>query len=55
LTPKERAGIQNSARVLREIIDQVEARIGKVRANSAETPAPRGNAIPRAAWQTAKK
>ena len=32
LTPKERAGVQNSARVLREIIDQVEARIGKVRA-----------------------
>ena len=31
LTPKERTGIQNSARVLREIIDQVEARIGKVR------------------------
>src|SRR5437762_2385906 len=28
LTPKERTGIQNSARVLREIIDQVEARIG---------------------------
>jgi L-lactate dehydrogenase len=61
LTPKERAGVQNSARVLREIIDQVEARIGKVRANGTETPAPRGNAtpkgnaIPRAAWQTAKK
>src|SRR6266700_2009051 len=28
LTQKERLGIQNSARVLREIIDQVEARIG---------------------------
>src|SRR5262249_10793187 len=27
LTPKERLGIQNSARVLREIIDQVEARV----------------------------
>ena len=61
LTPKERAGIQNSARVLREIIDQVETRIGKVRANGAEVPAPRGNAapqsngsgraIPRSSWQ----
>src|SRR5919204_621945 len=31
LTPKERMGLQNSARVLRDIIDQVEARVGKVR------------------------
>src|SRR4051812_35528837 len=62
LTPKERNGIQNSARVLREIIDQVEARIGKVRGDVAEAPKPRGNAvptgngrpIPRAAWQTAR-
>ena len=62
LTQKERTGIQNSARVLREIIDQVEARVGKVRANVAESPRPRGNAapngnrrtIPRSAWQTAK-
>src|SRR5205085_7729033 len=28
LTAKERLGIQNSSRVLREIIDQVEARVG---------------------------
>jgi len=61
LTPKERAGVQNSARVLREIIDQVEARIGKVRAGGTEKPAPRGNAvpqsnsIPRSAWQKIKK
>src|SRR5262245_10446998 len=62
LTPKERTGIQNSARVLREIIDQVEARVGQVRANVGEAPRPRGNAvangngrsIPRAAWQPAK-
>ena len=62
LTQKERTGIQNSARVLREIIDQVEARVGKVRANVTESPRPRGNAvpdgngriIPRSAWQTAK-
>jgi hypothetical protein len=50
--------------VLREIIDQVEARVGKVRANGAEAPRPRGNAvpaangtgraIPRAAWQRAR-
>ncbi len=61
LTQKERAGIQNSARVLREIIDQVEARVGKVRADGAAAPRPRGNAvpagngraIPRAAWQRA--
>ncbi len=51
LTPKERLAMQQSARVLRETIDQVEARIGKVRANHAATPAPRGNAIPRSAWQ----
>src|SRR5206468_15214 len=59
LTQKERLGIQQSARVLRETIDQVEARVGKVRAASA----PRGNAapaanggraIPRSAWRTAK-
>ncbi len=45
LTQKERLGIQQSARVLREIIDQVEVRIGKA--------APKGNGrvIPRSAWQ----
>jgi L-lactate dehydrogenase len=47
LTQKERLGIQNSAKVLREIIDQVETRIGKPRA--AE---PSGRSIPRSAWQT---
>jgi L-lactate dehydrogenase len=62
LTQKERMGIQQSARVLREIIDQVEARVGKVRANSGEAPQPRGNAvpkangsIPRSAWQRVSK
>jgi L-lactate dehydrogenase len=61
LTSKERLGIQNSARVLREIIDQVEQRIGKVRAKvvaPAATPAAErtgnGRAIPRAAWQGVK-
>jgi L-lactate dehydrogenase len=61
LTAKERQGLLQSARVLRETIDQVEQRVGKVR---VDTPAaaPRGNAvpagngrsIPRSAWQRAK-
>jgi L-lactate dehydrogenase len=49
LTTKERMGIQQSARVLREIIDQVEARL------SPAKPAPNGQAIPRAAWQSTRK
>ena len=60
LTPKEEAGIGQSAKVLREIIDQVEGRIGRVRANGAapatnkgEGPRPEGRAIPRSAWQRA--
>src|SRR5262245_18341913 len=36
LTTEERLGIQQSARVLRETIDQVEQRIGKVRASGSE-------------------
>src|SRR5438876_9208088 len=36
LTQKERLGIQNSARVLREIIDLVEARVGKLTAKIAQ-------------------
>jgi L-lactate dehydrogenase len=61
LTPKERAGVSNSARVLREIIDQVEARVGKVRADVKAPPAPAvaaanaGRVVPRSAWQVAKK
>jgi L-lactate dehydrogenase len=59
LTQKERLGIAQSARVLREIIDQVEARIGKVRATGTDSALPGGNAvprvngrpIPRSAWQ----
>jgi L-lactate dehydrogenase len=53
LTPKERLGLQQSARVLRETIDQVEARVGKVRSARGVTPAPRtnGQVIPRSAWQ----
>src|SRR5436305_3465748 len=37
LTTKERLGIQNSARVLREIIDQVEGRIGVARTQKSPT------------------
>jgi L-lactate dehydrogenase len=68
LTPKERTGIQNSARVLREIIDQVEARVGRVRMNAGAAqsaperprggnamPAAYGRPIPRSAWQTERK
>ncbi|MFQ3650079.1 MAG: lactate/malate dehydrogenase family protein [Gemmataceae bacterium] len=62
LLPKEQQALQQSARVLRDIIDQVESRISKVRAEtklSSTTPTlPRGNAvpeglqrsIPRSAW-----
>jgi L-lactate dehydrogenase len=59
LTPKERMGLQNSARVLRETIGQVEARLaGGKTATSLPTPSvfkssERG--IPRTAWNTAKK
>src|ERR1700680_3413487 len=35
LTPKERFGIQNSGRVLREIIEQVEERVGKMTRQTA--------------------
>ncbi len=63
LTQKERVALQQSARVLRDTISQVEARIGQVK-NAAATsaPAPKGNAvpanngrtIPRSAWQVAR-
>jgi L-lactate dehydrogenase len=53
LTPKERIGLQHSANVLRETIDEVEKRIGKVRSsNRPAAPVPAAaRAIPRAAWQ----
>ena len=60
LTPKERAGVSNSARVLREIIDQVEARVGKVRAEVKAPPSPAvaaanaGRVVPRSAWQSTR-
>jgi L-lactate dehydrogenase len=52
MAPKERMALQQSARVLRVIIEQVETRIGKVSVNHATTSRPRCNAIPRSAWQT---
>jgi hypothetical protein len=62
LTAKERLGIQQSARVLRETIDQVEQRIGQVRTvRAAGTTRPaagagtNGRTVPRSAWQPARK
>jgi hypothetical protein len=63
LTPKEQLGIQQSARVLRDIINQVEARVGKVRTEGSMAHTPRGNAvpkpngrtIPRSAWVANRK
>jgi L-lactate dehydrogenase len=62
LTPKERTGLHQSARVLRETIDQVEARIGVARSGGSKELAtepmavPRRNraAIPRSAWQRSR-
>src|SRR3954465_13428003 len=47
LLPRERLGIQQSAKVLREIIEQVEARVGKVRSDKAQAAMAQGNAVPR--------
>ncbi len=61
LTAKERLGIQQSALVLRETIDQVEARIGKVRAEvratapAASPAASPARAVPRSAWEPARR
>jgi L-lactate dehydrogenase len=62
LTAKERLGLEQSARVLRETIDQVEKRVGVVRAKPSTSPAPQtrriptgnGHTIPRSAWQRAR-
>src|SRR5262249_30225366 len=48
LTQRERLGVQNSAKVLRDIIDQVEARIGGG-APKETTPGGARRGIPRAA------
>ena len=55
LTAKERLAIQNSAKVLREIIEQVESRIGSVSTKVPALPKTNGRTIPRSAWQVARK
>jgi L-lactate dehydrogenase len=55
LSAKERLGIQNSAKVLRDIIEQVAGRIGGVSTKVPALPKTNGRAIPRSAWQLAKK
>lgn len=64
LSPKERLGLQNSARVLRETIDAVESRLlsGVPTAASATVPAAAAGkdsatqrAIPRSAWSGARR
>jgi len=62
LTPKERLGLQNSARVLRGTIEQVEMRLlGGVAAKTTNSQGkvaqnkPRERGIPRAAWNAARK
>jgi L-lactate dehydrogenase len=55
LSAKEKLGIQNSARVLRDIIDQVESRIGAVPSvRSSARPHAAGRVIARKAWQGAR-
>ncbi|MCI0377093.1 MAG: hypothetical protein L0215_05780, partial [Gemmataceae bacterium] len=55
LTPKERMGLQNSARVLRETIDTVEARLaGGPKMPSTMSSPVQGRVIPRAAWALKK-
>lgn len=58
LTQKERLGLMQSARVLRETIAQVEQRIGAAPTVKASRPDGQptsvGRTIPRSAWQTAK-
>jgi L-lactate dehydrogenase len=56
LTSKERLGLQNSAKVLREIIDQVESRVGKASPSTlAKGIGNSSRPIPRSAWATATK
>lgn len=61
LTPREKLGIQNSARVLRETIEAVERRLATGPSNpapastSASTSSAQGRVIPRAVWGSAKK
>jgi L-lactate dehydrogenase len=57
LAQKERFGLHQSARVLRETIKQVDERIGSTRGNRQPerghaAPLPKSRTIPRAAWQS---
>src|SRR5438445_3296585 len=60
LTQKERLGLLQSGRVLRETISQVEQRIDRVQGKDVDKPFrrepaaahPNGRAIPRSAWQS---
>jgi L-lactate dehydrogenase len=59
LTPKERLGLQQSANVLRETIQQVEHRLhagagSAALKSSSNGPTPSWREIPRKAWQLAK-
>ncbi len=52
LTQKERLGLQQSAKVLRETIQQVEQRIGAAPKAATKSAAPvNGQVVPRSAWQ----
>jgi L-lactate dehydrogenase len=58
LSPKERLGLQNSARVLRETIEQVDARLAgsaPVAPQSNVAAKPMQRSIPRTAWAVAHK
>ncbi len=55
LTPKERSGLQNSGRVLRETIEAVERRMAsgdRQPVGTVTVSGPKSRTIPRAAWQT---
>jgi len=54
LTQKERTGLQNSANVLRDIIAQVESRVGAMTSTTKTTTTPGSRPIPRAAWQSTR-
>lgn len=56
LTPKEQTGLQESARVLRETLAQVEARLAEKAGKATNAPTvsvnkPTARVIPRSAWQ----
>jgi L-lactate dehydrogenase len=53
LTPKEKMGLRNSAKVLRDIIGQVEARVGTAKKTMPSVKSDR--TIPRSAWLTNSK